>query len=250
MKLEIHETTDYSIFSKLKGNRDLKSVQKIIDSIEKVGYILSPVCVNEKMEIIDGQNRVAALERLNLPIHYYVVEGIGIEEARQMNIGRKDWTPSDYVQSYAEEGKADYVRFRNMMLAHPEYTLQELYGICKGIIIANGWAVANIKTGDLSISKEEIEKAELIIKAMEEIKPILSKLEGSKRLIITSYAWILRQDGVSKTRVYKVLKEKYPLFAPAVKPELLLKEFSDYYNNRYTKVIWFDVKYREFLRDK
>ena len=65
-KYEILETTDYGMFKPLLGNRDRKSESKIIDSIQRVGYIISPLIVNEKMEVIDGQNRLAALESLTM----------------------------------------------------------------------------------------------------------------------------------------------------------------------------------------
>lgn len=48
MDLIIKSTNDYSMFKKLKGNRDLTSVNKIIQSVEDVGYIISPILVNEK----------------------------------------------------------------------------------------------------------------------------------------------------------------------------------------------------------
>ena len=66
---DIYITADYGKFKKLPGNRDVKGTQKIIDSIETVGYVLSPILVNENMEVIDGQNRLDALRALKLPVH-------------------------------------------------------------------------------------------------------------------------------------------------------------------------------------
>ena len=62
------------MFKTMDGNRLLKNdrVNKIVESINAVGYILSPILVNEKMEVIDGQGRLAALERLKMPVHYMV----------------------------------------------------------------------------------------------------------------------------------------------------------------------------------
>ena len=70
----VKSTTKYKIFKKLLANREVTQtrVNNIIDSIQRVGYVTSPIIVNEKMEIIDGQGRLEALQELNLPveIHY------------------------------------------------------------------------------------------------------------------------------------------------------------------------------------
>lgn len=115
-KYEILETTDYGMFKPLLGNRDRKSESKIIDSIQRVGYIISPLIVNEKMEVIDGQNRLAALESLGLPVHYIVEPGLGIEACRQLNIGQTNWTTEDYVYSYAEIGDPNYRRLASLLM--------------------------------------------------------------------------------------------------------------------------------------
>ena len=64
-KFKIYETTSYSQFKTMEGNRAVKDgrVNKIVESINKIGYVLSPILVNEKMEVIDGQGRLSALER-------------------------------------------------------------------------------------------------------------------------------------------------------------------------------------------
>ncbi|WP_299997811.1 ParB N-terminal domain-containing protein, partial [uncultured Clostridium sp.] len=66
----IQNTKDYLIFKKLEGNRPVvnRRVNKIIASIQNVGYITSPLIVNEKMEVIDGQGRLEALEQLKMPV--------------------------------------------------------------------------------------------------------------------------------------------------------------------------------------
>ena len=115
MKYEILETTDYEIFKPLLGNRDRKSEGKIIDSIQRVGYIISPLIVNENMEVIDGQNRLAALKALELPVHYIIQPGLGIEECRQLNIGQTNWGVADYVYSYAELGNESYGRLASLV---------------------------------------------------------------------------------------------------------------------------------------
>lgn len=107
---KIQSTTNYAMFKTLDGNRSVKDhrVDKIVQSIVDVGYITNPIIVNEKMEVIDGQGRLAALERLCLPVEYLVHEGIGIKECRSMNIHQSNWTDYDYVSSYATRVIKDF----------------------------------------------------------------------------------------------------------------------------------------------
>ena len=110
-------TRNYEIFKKLQGNRAVQEdrIKNIINSINEVGYIKSPIVVNEKREVIDGQGRLEAAERLNLPIHYIIVPGIGIEECRAMNINQKSWGLTDYIKSYADMGQESFILIQKII---------------------------------------------------------------------------------------------------------------------------------------
>ena len=56
----IYETTDYGKFKVLCGNRFVDHSDMIVESIKSVGLLNSPIIVNDKYEIIDGQNRFDA----------------------------------------------------------------------------------------------------------------------------------------------------------------------------------------------
>lgn len=251
MEIKVYETKKYDTFKKLEGNRDVYGVNKIVESIKAVGYIPSPICVNEKMEVIDGQNRLEALKSLGMPIHYYVVKGIGIEEARQLNIGRKNWTPMDYLKSYAASGNENYIRFLEFYEKHDNYSLQELWGVLKGVILCNGWVTYSFKVGELKLSAEEVKEAEKTIGYLDEAKPYLNKLEGSRRMAITAIAWVLAHTKADKNRVVRIVQSKYPLFIPVVSAETFLKDFGNHYNKRVqaSNQVWFDVEYRMSLKN-
>lgn len=113
----ILQTMDYSKFKKLKGNRNVDPVrvQRIIQSIKKVGYITSPLIVNEDLEVIDGQGRLEALRILGLPVEYIVHENIGIDECISMNINQINWVDRDYIYSYADRNYKSYILLKNLM---------------------------------------------------------------------------------------------------------------------------------------
>lgn len=252
MEIKVFETNDYSIFKKLDGNRDIYSVNSIIDSINRIGYVPSPVCVNEKMEVIDGQNRIEALKSLGLPVHYYVVNGVGIKEARQMNIGRRNWSVIDYIKSYANEGRADYQAFLDLCERHSNYSTQELWGICSLRIFSRCGVSSNVKYGELGLTIEQIKKAEELFPDLDAMRPALYKLVGQRRMAVATFAWVLSLPKVDKKRVVKVVNEKYPSFIPVASVDATLKDFSKYYNSKLAPAnrIFFDVEYRMSLNNK
>ena len=119
---QIYETDDYSVFRKLAGNRYTKGEKKIIQSISDVGYVRNPILVNEKMEIIDGQNRFEALKTLGYPIQYIMQAGIGLRECRALNIGQTNWGTWDYIESYAAQGNESYQRVKARWLQYGVFT--------------------------------------------------------------------------------------------------------------------------------
>ena len=147
----IYVTEDYDKFKKLPANRDAKTAQRIIDSIKKVGYVLSPILVNEKFEVIDGQNRLLALKEMKLPVHYMIQPGIGIKECRALNIGQSNWTSRQFLESYAEDGSADYQRLRDLLLEFGDrVALEGIIYISHPILIppaGNGNAYRVIRDG-------------------------------------------------------------------------------------------------------
>lgn len=108
--IKVWKTRDYSVFKTLLGNRlvDESRVNKIMRSIEEVGYVPNPIIVNEKMEIIDGQGRVETLKRKGLPVYYIIAPGTGVNECISMNINQEQWHRIDYIRSYAERGDIHY----------------------------------------------------------------------------------------------------------------------------------------------
>lgn len=160
---QIYETYDYSIFKRMLGNRSVKNEQKIIDSIKKVGYILSPILVNEKYEVCDGQNRLEALKTLDMPIHFIIVPGLTIEACRALNIGQTNWAAEDYVYSYAEEGNVNFQRLASLFNEFKKSIGIE--GICAFALVkslgitGNGSYAAKFQEGKIELSQSDYELA-------------------------------------------------------------------------------------------
>lgn len=107
---QIYSTSDYSIFKRLEGNRQVLDYRKntIIQSIKDRGWIRNPIVVNEKYQIIDGQGREEALEELKMPVEFVIAEGANINDCIALNIRQSNWKLIDYIKCYADIGNKTY----------------------------------------------------------------------------------------------------------------------------------------------
>lgn len=117
---QVNQTTDYEKFRSLNGNRNVNAlhVRRLQESFAK-SYLLSPILVNDKFEIIDGQHRFEAAKKLNLPINFISIPDYGLEQVQLLNTNMKNWKSEDYLQGFCDLKYPEYLRFRNFMRQFP-----------------------------------------------------------------------------------------------------------------------------------
>lgn len=173
---EVYTTKNYDIFKRLVGNRDIPEsrISKIVASIQEIGWVHNPIVVNEKMEVIDGQGRLTALQRLGMPVEYIIAEGAGSQECIYMNMNMVNWKQPDFVKSYAEQGNVNYQRLLSLMNLYANGNLHiiftALYRISKP-------KHRDIKQGTLQITEQQYFEA---VARLKYIQPLLEKLDIAK----------------------------------------------------------------------
>lgn len=122
--LPVYRTEDYTIFKKLGGNRELylTHVNRLVKLIDEDPEFTrkNPLKVNEQMEVIDGQHRLAAFQKFsenggNPSLYYVIHDGLTLKDARAMNAGSKAWNPKDYATAFALEGNKEYQTYLNFL---------------------------------------------------------------------------------------------------------------------------------------
>ena len=205
----VYTTRDYSIFKRLVGNRDIPEsrISKIVDSIQKIGWIHNPIVVNEHMEVIDGQGRLTALQRLKMPVEYIIAPGAGTKECVYMNMNMVNWKLPDFIKSYAEQGNENYQRLLRLM---SKYANGNLDIISTAVYRVSKSKHRDIKEGILQLTEEQYEAA---IPRLEFIKPLLEsidekKIPGSLVTLMQTVIYYFDYPEVDKKRLaYSV--EKY-----------------------------------------
>lgn len=207
----VYITKDYSIFKRLVGNRDIPEsrISKIVESIQTIGWVHNPIIVNEKMEVIDGQGRLTALQRLGMPVEYIIAEGAGNKECIYMNMNMVNWKLPDFIKSYAEQGNANYQRLLALM---EKYANGNLDIISTAVYRVSKSKHRDIKQGTLQLTQEQYEAA---IPRLEYIKPLLdsldaNKLPGSLVTLMQTLIYYYDYPEVDKERLaYSVEKNIY-----------------------------------------
>lgn len=170
----VQSTTNYDQFTFLTANRVVndRHVMSIRKSFEEDGNFTqqTPILVNERLQVIDGQHRLTACRELGLPVFYTVVPGIGAREAQKMNLLHRKWDTLDYLHVYIQENKAPYVRFQQLMEEYPDITPSLL------IIYVNGYDTngihARFRSGDLKLNNVMLEKARKRLERLTELQGI------------------------------------------------------------------------------
>jgi hypothetical protein len=130
------KTKDYSIFKFVNFNRDKR--RKHIEAMKKVllkENLLKfhPILVNQNMEVIDGQHRLAAAQELGLEI-FYMSGDISYEHILNANLVQRKASISDILKFYAvKDHKEDYIKLRKfceILEINPKALLGLLFGAC------------------------------------------------------------------------------------------------------------------------
>ena len=234
--IEVFITTDYSLFKRLKGNRDVtnKRVAIIKDSIAQIGYISNPIIVNESMEVIDGQGRLEACRQLDLPIEYRIVPGLGIVECRAMNLKPTCWSINDFVKSYAEYGNENYIRLKEIADEYGfGYTL--IYSLCKNYVNGGRNPQGDIRAGTFTLDEERANQVKDVCAYLVDFKDIQKRVGGRSELFYGLIGWIALQDGVDRERLRVSVAQQVSLISPVAQTEPSLRELSKIYNKGYSK---------------
>ena len=164
----VYQTYDYELFKIMVGNRTLVANNKLEKEIIKDGQI-QPIIINKQNEVIDGQHRLQILKNLEMPVKFIINEDAKINNVVSINSSSKNWTNTDYLNSYADRGFEDY-QWLKLIYENNDISLPLL--ICasnkkrKGTFggLRKAFLDGEFKIGDTSIVIEFIKYYERLLK--------------------------------------------------------------------------------------
>ena len=187
---DVMKSSDYEKFSILEQNRVVndKHVNELVVSIQNSGQ-LTPIIINEKFEIIDGQHRFDACRILKIPVMYLISYKTSINEVILMNNTQKSWKLHDYLRCFSDKKwdnheiyqKVDkFMREHDLKLTTCVVLLSEGTGVggSTGSSLA-GQGLVSFRKGTYKIGN--FARAQAIAKILSEIKAFAPDLVGSDR---------------------------------------------------------------------
>ena len=224
----VYSTNDYSLFKRLDGNRVVSDgrVEKILKSIDAIGFIESPIVCNEKFEIIDGQGRFEACKIRSLPVPYIIIPSLGIEACTHMNIYQSCWTLTDYIDSGADRGIKSYVKLKDFLDESPYSLSINLWVFC---ILNISSLREKIKDGTLTLTDEQIALAKKIIKFYRNFDEIRT---NDRSRFYAALGWCYRMQEINKERLIEKVNDFPRKFLRITNTAEAIELIEEVYNHR------------------
>jgi hypothetical protein len=205
----MYQTKDYDSFKLLNYNRTVDDVrvEGLMESIKKNGFLM-PILVSSDMQVADGQHRLEAAKRLNVPvsyIQYNIGEGNLPILISKLNSLSKNWNSTNYYEMWNELGREPYVWMGNIIIEH-DITFNELFLFIKGSFARIGHT---FKDGTLKLTESQRTR---IINQIEKFNKIINFSdvfagEGFGGVFRSAVAKIVVHPDYDEDRMHRKLKK-------------------------------------------
>lgn len=235
---KIYVTTDYSLFKPLLGNRNVTKarVNRAIESIQKYGWLTEPILVNEDYEVIDGQGRLEALKELEMPVEFVIQYGAGRSECQALNLYQKNWTVSDYIESYIAEDNDNYIWLKEVIAQNrvlsTNFILSALISDSKSAGYTGNW-VNVVAAGGFVASAEKRRRMEEAFEYLKKFVGVQTHLGGRRDVFYTALLFLYNLPEVDNARLLTTITNSvYDGMVSSGTVEGWLRQFESIYNKR------------------
>ena len=173
---------NYSKFTLFDNNRDINEthVENLITSMRKSGQLM-PVVVTPSKEVIDGQHRLKACEKLGIPVSYVVNSSGNSKQIAVMNNTQKGWKNKDFLKHFSHNSHSNSSEYKKIEKFFEEYKLP----FTVGISLLSGYSVGfnaaadrgpmpSFRDGTFKINN--LDKAKLIASRLLKLKSFVPNL--------------------------------------------------------------------------
>lgn len=231
MDKQIYTTTDYDKFSKI-SNRQVVENKKLERELLEIGQ-RSPIIVNKKLQVIDGQHRLMYLKKHGKPVNYIIDADADFKTVISMNTSAVNWSLRDYIDAYAYEGDPEFVKLHKFI--EKNTLLSDKMIVTAGASRRDGTAskvISRLREGEYVFSNEK-----QLVDFCNFYETLLSKTNLPNKPFLQSTLWTLFTTSVfDKTRMINQLK-KYNLKNEDIEgysKKNILMRFLEIYNGRWS----------------
>lgn len=213
--LKTKNYNQFQNFTKLNREIDKPHARDLIKKLQKNrSLVLEPILVDKNMKVVDGQHRLYALSRLNLPVNYIIDNDISINDAISLNSNQKNWSLLDYIQLYVNKGNLNYKLLQEEFNKYKSVsTINVIAKAFSSTFTSTGYYGGNdtkkIKQGKYkfnSNSKNEVEKFFNFIASIQQTAGSSKKISGFLQEGIKPWYF---NPKVNKKRLTGVIDAKF-----------------------------------------
>lgn len=241
----VFETYDYDMFTRLVGNRSIGEgrILAVMESINEIGQMKSPILVNENAEVIDGQARLEAFKRMHLPVYYVVADGVGIKECISMNIKQSNWSITDYIDCFADLGNQSYMYVKDLIA---RYKATVPMSVILWIAARSKKRNESFKTGKFVMLSDEYQKSITILDYISMFASVYRSIGGRIEAYYMATAFCFGLKSVDTSRLYdSVVKQKLSL-VPVANVEQALEIIERIYNYRIRGKVYITEEWKKY----
>ena len=112
------ETKRYDLFGYIHNNRKIRFDNKfemLCEQIQATNGNTVPIIVDTNYLVIDGQHRLEACKKLNLPIAYRMVSADSERLMITLNRTQRPWSTDDFINKYVKQGNHQYEQLQQQL---------------------------------------------------------------------------------------------------------------------------------------
>jgi len=115
---------NHTKFTLFDNNREINEahVADLIVSMRKSGQLM-PVVVTSNMEVVDGQHRLKACEKLGIPVSYVINLTGSSKQIAVMNNTQKGWKNKDFLKHFSHNSHHNCSEYKKVEKFIEEYKL-------------------------------------------------------------------------------------------------------------------------------
>lgn len=230
----VYKTTNYGMFRRLNGNREVQEarVRKIMRSIDRVGYIPEPVIINENNEVIDGQGRIEAAKRKELPVYYIKIPGLRYEHCVESNNTRTGWRVKDYIGGFADQGDTNYQYLSQLVKQYGGKISDLALFAAASPSTITGASSETIKGGTYRCTQEQYEEACRIADYIVSLGDAMKQIEGRRDRVAAAVKFLYQHPEVDNDILKEKLEKHARDVAPIASIRQAVQELERIYNYR------------------
>lgn len=206
----------------------------------------SPILVNEKFEVIDGQGRLEALKRLEMPVEFIIEEGIGIKECQGLNHYQKNWSTMDYINSHVAAGNQNYIWLKSMLVKYKGMPNTVIFSVATSGGRSSSMGAAEhfkaIESGAMTVCDADKERADDALFYLSRFVDTASYLGGRKDKFYSAVMFLYLLNVVDRERLVTVINNaRYDGMVSSSTVEGYLQQFELIYNKGLMKARRIDM---------